>query len=176
MEAMTFWRTTVGKKMAMAVTGVVMILFLVAHVAGNLLVFRGPVQLDAYSVFLKHEAVALWTVRLVLLAAVVLHVIAAYQLARNDRAARLKPYVHVQPRAADTLVADDACRRHRHRGLRHLPPAPPHYRHHSACALRTLRDVYDERVSGGFRIWWVVGNLLHRATPRLAFTSIHGAW
>ena len=38
MEAMRFWRTTVGKKTVMAVTGVVMILFLVAHLAGNLLV------------------------------------------------------------------------------------------------------------------------------------------
>lgn len=41
MQPLGFWRTTIGKKVVMAVTGVIMILFLVAHLAGNLLVFAG---------------------------------------------------------------------------------------------------------------------------------------
>jgi succinate dehydrogenase / fumarate reductase, cytochrome b subunit len=173
MEAMTFWRTTVGKKMVMAVTGVVMILFLVAHVAGNLLVFRGPVQLDAYSAFLKHEAVGLWTVRLVLLAAVVLHVIAAYQLARNDRTARLKPYVQIQPRAATLasrtmrvggiIIAAFVIFHLLHLTTGTIQPAPFDAAHVHA------------NVVGGFRVWWVSAIYLV-ALVAIGLHLYHGAW
>jgi len=77
---LAFWRTTMGKKIVMAVTGVILIAFLVGHVTGNLLVFRGAVALDAYSAFPKREMAALWVVRAILFAAVVLHVVAAAQL------------------------------------------------------------------------------------------------
>jgi len=161
MEAMRFWRATVGKKMVMAVTGVVMILFLVAHLAGNLLVFRGPVQLDAYSAFLRHEAIALWTVRLVLLAAVVLHVIAAYQLARDDRAARLKSYARLEPQTA-TL----ASRTMRVGGIVIAGFVIFHLLHLITGTIRPApfdaARVYAN-VIGGFRIWVGVGNLPHRA-------------
>jgi succinate dehydrogenase / fumarate reductase cytochrome b subunit len=74
--------------MVMAVTGVVMIVFLLGHLAGNLLVFRGAVQLDEYSALLHFEPPALWAARANLLVAVTLHIIAACQLALSDRAAR----------------------------------------------------------------------------------------
>ena len=172
MEAMRFWRTTVGKKTVMAVTGVVMILFLVAHLAGNLLLFRGPVQLDAYSAFLKHEAIALWTVRLILLAAVVLHVIAAYQLAREDRAARLKSYVRLEPQAA-TL----ASRTMRVGGIVIAVFVIFHLLHLTTGTIRPApfdaAHVYAN-VIGGFRIWWVSAIYLI-ALAAIGLHLYHGA-
>lgn len=95
------WRTTVGKKAVMAVTGLVMLGYLVAHMAGNLKIFSGPEEFNDYSHWLRtigqpavgHEWV-LWLVRVVLLAAVVLHIVAAYQLTRRDHAARPVAYAH----------------------------------------------------------------------------------
>jgi succinate dehydrogenase / fumarate reductase, cytochrome b subunit len=52
-RARTFWRSTIGKKIVMAATGLIMVGFLIGHVSGNLLVFRGPDALNHYSAFLK---------------------------------------------------------------------------------------------------------------------------
>ena len=83
----------------MAATGIVGIGFLVAHVAGNLLVFRGPAAINGYSAFLYGPgAELLWPMRVVLLATVLLHVLAAYQLTRQSHAAR--------PHEAIRLAAD----------------------------------------------------------------------
>src|SRR5678815_3198401 len=97
---LAFWRTTVGKKMVMAISGVVMVVFLIGHLAGNLLVFRGPEAMDAYAAFLRREIAALWLVRAILLVSVVLHIVAAIQLTLLDRAARPKRYARVEPQAA----------------------------------------------------------------------------
>ena len=89
-----FWRSTRGKKMVMAATGIIGIGFLVAHVAGNLLVFRGAAAINGYSAFLHGAGAELpWPMRVVLLAALLLHVLAAYQLMRLSRAVgpRLHP-------------------------------------------------------------------------------------
>ena len=66
----------------MAVTGLILIGFVVGHVLGNLLVFRGPQRLNEYSAFLRGLGGLLWAVRAVLLAAVILHIVAAVQLTR----------------------------------------------------------------------------------------------
>jgi succinate dehydrogenase / fumarate reductase, cytochrome b subunit len=65
----------------MAVTGLIMVAYLIIHVLANLLVFQGPSKINAYSEFLHGTGGALWAVRLVLLAALVFHVVAAVQLA-----------------------------------------------------------------------------------------------
>jgi succinate dehydrogenase cytochrome b subunit len=81
------WHSSVGKKAVMAVTGLIMVAYLITHVLANLLVFQGPEKINAYSAFLHGTGGALWAARLVLLAAVVLHVVAAVQLtARRQRA------------------------------------------------------------------------------------------
>jgi succinate dehydrogenase / fumarate reductase cytochrome b subunit len=72
----------------MAVTGFIMVAYLITHVLANLLVFQGPVRINAYSAFLHGTGGALWAARLVLLAALVLHVVAAFQLSLRRRAAR----------------------------------------------------------------------------------------
>ncbi|HEX2250767.1 MAG TPA: succinate dehydrogenase cytochrome b subunit [Gemmatimonadales bacterium] len=87
-----FWNSSVGKKAIMAVTGVIMVAYLITHVLANLLVFQGPANINAYSAFLHGTGGALWVARLVLLAALVLHVVAAVQLARRRFEARPERY------------------------------------------------------------------------------------
>lgn len=82
------WQTSVGKKAVMAVTGIIMVAYLITHVLANLLVFQGPDQINAYSRFLHGTGGALWAARFVLLAAVVLHILAAVQLTARRQAAR----------------------------------------------------------------------------------------
>jgi succinate dehydrogenase / fumarate reductase, cytochrome b subunit len=83
-----FWRSSVGKKIVMAVSGLIMVAYLLTHVLANLLVFQGPSRINAYSAFLHGTGGALWAARLVLLAALVFHVIAAVQLAGRRQEAR----------------------------------------------------------------------------------------
>jgi succinate dehydrogenase / fumarate reductase, cytochrome b subunit len=94
-RVMTLWRTVIGKKIVMAVTGVVLIGFVIVHMLGNLKIFSGPTEINAYSRFLREvgwPAVGygqlLWVVRIVLLVCVSLHIIAAIQLTRMSWAAR----------------------------------------------------------------------------------------
>jgi succinate dehydrogenase cytochrome b subunit len=91
----TFWATAIGKKVVMAVTGAVMVAFVIAHMLGNLKIFAGPYEINAYSRALRTVGQpelgygdALWMVRIVLLAAVTLHIIAAVQLTRLSWKAR----------------------------------------------------------------------------------------
>ena len=88
----SLWNTSVGKKAVMAVTGLIMVAYLITHVLANLMVFQGPAKINAYSAFLHGTGGALWAARLVLLAALVLHVVAAAQLTARRRAARPVPY------------------------------------------------------------------------------------
>jgi succinate dehydrogenase / fumarate reductase cytochrome b subunit len=90
-----FWSTTIGKKVVMAITGVIMVGFVIMHVLGNLKIFAGPDQINAYSLFLRTVGEPelgygdlLWVVRLVLLSAVTLHIISAAQLTRMSWQAR----------------------------------------------------------------------------------------
>lgn len=92
---LVFWHTMIGKKVVMAVTGVVLIGFVLAHMLGNLKIFSGPDEINAYSRFLRQvgsPALAygqlLWVVRVVLLICVALHITAAIQLSRMSLDAR----------------------------------------------------------------------------------------
>ncbi|GGW22875.1 succinate dehydrogenase [Streptomyces xantholiticus] len=102
-----FWRSTVGKKTVMALSGLIMLGYLVAHVMGNLKIFFGPGEFNAYGHWLRtmgapvlHHSWALWIVRVGLLAAVIGHAVSAYQLSRRDIKARPTAYVHKRPRAS----------------------------------------------------------------------------
>jgi succinate dehydrogenase / fumarate reductase cytochrome b subunit len=87
-RVVALWHTSVGKKAVMAVTGIIMVAYLITHVLANLLVFQGPEQINAYSRFLHGTGGALWVARLVLFAALVLHILAAVQLTARRQAAR----------------------------------------------------------------------------------------
>jgi succinate dehydrogenase cytochrome b subunit len=91
-RVVALWHTSVGKKAVMAVTGIIMVAYLITHVLANLLVFQGPERINAYSRFLHGTGGALWAARLVLLAAVVLHILAAVQLTARRQAARPVKY------------------------------------------------------------------------------------
>jgi succinate dehydrogenase / fumarate reductase, cytochrome b subunit len=88
--ARTFLGSTIGKKVVMAATGIVLFGFVLAHMAGNLQLYLGAETMDGYAVFLREflHGAGLWTVRAVLLACVVLHIWAATSLTLADRAAR----------------------------------------------------------------------------------------
>lgn len=94
------WRSAIGKKVVMAVTGVIGLLFLISHVISNLLVFVDPHHLDEWGEWLRSLGPALYLARAVLLAAVVLHVIAAWQLTRMAHAARPVSYTKHETRVA----------------------------------------------------------------------------
>ncbi|HEX2609518.1 MAG TPA: succinate dehydrogenase cytochrome b subunit, partial [Gemmatimonadales bacterium] len=100
-----FWGSSVGKKVVMAITGLIMLLYLITHVLANLLVFQGPTRINAYSAFLHGTGGALWVARLVLLAALVLHVIAAVQLAGRRQEARPIGYAAGREPQVSTFAA-----------------------------------------------------------------------
>jgi len=101
--AESLWSSTIGKKAIMAVTGLVMVLFLFVHMLGNLKIFFGPHDFNGYAHWLRtigepvlHNAWFLWVQRFVLVVAVVLHGTSAAQLSRRDKAARPAGYQHRQ--------------------------------------------------------------------------------
>lgn len=96
----SLYRSTVGKKIIMAVTGVVLYGFIVTHVVANLLSYQGPAKINAYSAFLHSTGELLWVARGGLLIALVLHVLAAYQLTVLDRAARPVAYAKKVPQSS----------------------------------------------------------------------------
>lgn len=88
-----FWQTTVGKKVVMAVTGVILFGFLVGHMAGNLQFFLGAEKINDYAQFLHHSLGLLWGTRLVLGVSLILHIWAMVGLyKRSVRDARPEGY------------------------------------------------------------------------------------
>jgi succinate dehydrogenase / fumarate reductase, cytochrome b subunit len=100
-----FWESSVGKKAVMGVTGLILVAYLLTHVLANLLVFGGPERINRYAQLLHSSAAALWGARLVLLTAVILHVVAATQLALRSRAARPEPYAGGREPQVSTFAA-----------------------------------------------------------------------
>ncbi len=87
-----FLASTNGKKVVMAVTGVILFGFVTGHMVGNLQFFEDPSKIDAYGHFLKSVPELLWAVRSVLLLSVCLHIWASIGLALKNNAARPKGY------------------------------------------------------------------------------------
>ena len=93
-RAFRFYQATIGKKAVMAITGVILFGFIVAHLAGNLQVFAGRETLDAYGDFLHHSTHGLiWVARIVLLVSVIAHIVASIQLTKVKMDARPVSYV-----------------------------------------------------------------------------------
>jgi succinate dehydrogenase / fumarate reductase, cytochrome b subunit len=105
--ARSVWDSTVGKKTIMAVSGLVMLLYLAAHMLGNLKIFFGPDDYNGYAHWLRtlgepalHYEWALWVIRVALTASVLAHGVCAYQLSRRDLKARPVGYVHRKARSS----------------------------------------------------------------------------
>src|SRR5258706_4244685 len=96
------WRSTIGKKAVMAVTGLALFGFVIGHLAGNLQIYipDGGKKINDYGHFLHSSMGLLWTARIGLLLAVGLHILASVQLVIRNRQARPVPYHHKENREA----------------------------------------------------------------------------
>jgi succinate dehydrogenase cytochrome b subunit len=88
-----FYQSTIGKKAIMAVTGLILFGFLIAHMLGNLQIFLGPQVMDHYAETLHGNPPLLWSVRTILLISVVLHIWSSIQLTLIKKEARPVAYV-----------------------------------------------------------------------------------
>jgi succinate dehydrogenase / fumarate reductase, cytochrome b subunit len=166
------YRTTVGKKFVVAVTGVILFLFVLGHMIGNLQLFAGPETLNAYAAFLQGMGGVLWVIRAVLLLTLGVHVITTLLLFLQNWGSRPVRY-----RVKKTREVDYSARTMVWTGpivatfvLYHLLHFTLGTLHHDFIE----GDVYHNVVSG-FLIWWVaavymVANLL------LGFHLKHGLW
>lgn len=82
------FRSSIGRKFLMAITGLVLVGFAAGHLVGNLQIFLHPDHINGYAHFLQGLGPALWLVRLVLLACTVIHIWAAVTLTIESRLAR----------------------------------------------------------------------------------------
>ncbi len=177
-----FYRSAIGKKAVMAISGVILFGWIFAHMAGNLKLFLGPEALNHYAEWLRdlgapifpHE-VALWITRVLLLVAVIFHIHSAYALTIMNRKSRPIGYAD-----RDYVKGTYAARTMRWGGviillfvfyhLAHLtfggPVAPP--------SQFIQGDVYHNVVSG-FQIWWVSAIYII-ANLALGLHLYHGLW
>jgi succinate dehydrogenase / fumarate reductase cytochrome b subunit len=170
---LTFWRSTIGKKVVMGVTGLIGLGFVLGHMAGNLQVFSGAEKIDAYGALLKgplHEIVLL--ARVVLITAVVLHIVAAYQLTMISRAARPVDYAARKPQVS-TLASKTL----KYGGVLLLVFIVFHILHFTIGSVHP--DFVEGRIyqnmSTGFAVKWVAVFYLV-AMVALGMHLYHGAW
>ncbi|MDO8502966.1 MAG: succinate dehydrogenase cytochrome b subunit [Gemmatimonadaceae bacterium] len=173
-RAIRFYQSAIGKKVVMGVTGLIGIGFVIGHMSGNLLAFRGAEAINAYARFLKSTGELLWILRLVLIAAVILHVVAAYQLTMQNRAARPVGYVNREPQ-----VSTWAARTLRWGGVLLLLFIVLHIMHFTTGTIEPAgafseTDVHANIVTS-FRLWWVTLFYVI-AMIALGLHLYHGAW
>ena len=88
----SFYSSSIGKKMVVAITGVILMLFVVGHLLGNLQIFLGPRWINDYAQHLRDLGPFLWLIRIVLLVSVALHIYFTILLAIENRRARPRDY------------------------------------------------------------------------------------
>jgi succinate dehydrogenase / fumarate reductase cytochrome b subunit len=173
-RAPSFWQSTNGKKAVMAVTGVILFLFVIGHMLGNLQIFDGPARINAYGHFLKELGELLWIVRLGLIAAVLLHILASYQLWQRNRKAR--PVDYKVKKSVNSNYAD---RTMYWSGPIVLAFVIFHLLQFTAgCIHPEARfvegDIYQNIVAG-FSVWWVSAWYIF-SLILLGFHLRHGLW
>ena len=82
------FKSSLGKKYIMAISGGALFLFVIGHLVGNLQIFLGPGTLNRYGHFLQSNKEILWPARLALLGMVALHIWSAVKLSAENKAAR----------------------------------------------------------------------------------------
>jgi succinate dehydrogenase / fumarate reductase cytochrome b subunit len=176
---LSFYRSALGKKAVMAVTGIVLFGFVLGHMLGNLKLYMGAEALDHYAVFLREmgypllpHGVGLWIARLLLLGAVLLHIHSATVLTLASRAARGVAYEE-----RDTLVASYASRTMRWGGVIIAAFVVYHLLHLTTGAVHPefQHGAVFRNVVIGFQSWpastfYIVANLL------LGLHLYHGLW
>lgn len=179
---LALWSTAIGKKVVMAVTGAIFVLFVIGHMLGNLKMFAGPGTINSYARFLREMGQAelgygnlLWIIRIILIAAVLLHIVAAFQLNRINRAARPVGY-HEKKNIETTLSA----RLMGWGGVLLLVFIVFHILHFTVGAVGFRPGQYKElavyqNVVAGFSVW-PVSVFYIVAMGALFFHLDHGVW
>src|SRR5512141_546296 len=175
----SFYRSALGKKAVMAVTGVILFGWIFAHMVGNLKLYLGPEHLNEYARFLRvmgapalpHETL-LWISRVVLLIAAWLHIQAATQLTLMNRAARPVAYDR-----RDYVVASYASRTMRWGGVIILLFVIYHLMHLTWGNVHPdfIKDDPYHNVVRGFQVWWVSAFYII-ANLALGLHLYHGLW
>jgi succinate dehydrogenase / fumarate reductase, cytochrome b subunit len=170
--ALPFYSTSIGKKVVMAITGLILFGFVIGHMLGNLQVFVGANQMNTYAATLKANAALLWGVRMVLLVAVILHIVAAVQLTRMSLHSRPEGYHY-----KDVIQADYAARTMRWSGPIIAVFVIYHLLHFTSGSVHPQFDVHDvyRNVILGFRVWPISAFYIV-AMVALALHLWHGVW
>jgi succinate dehydrogenase / fumarate reductase cytochrome b subunit len=174
------YRSSVGKKVFMAVTGALFVLFVLGHMYGNLKAFYGPETFNHYAEFLREmgspllmHGQLLWILRIALLVALALHVIPALQLWLTGHKARPVKYQHgLQPEESTF-----ASRTVRWGGLLLLTFVVLHILHLTVGTIHpdfVPGDAYNNLVVG-FQ-WWPVPVAYVVVMAGLCFHLYHGVW
>ncbi len=174
-RVMTFYGTSVGKKVVMAVTGFIVFGFVTVHMLGNLQLFLGPEKLNAYARFLKSSPAVLWAFRGTLLLAAALHILSATQVTLQSWAARPEGYAVQRFRettyAARTMrwggpiIALFVVYHLLHFTTGQLHPTAPQF---------VATDVYNNVVYG-FQVPWTAAVYLV-AVAMVGLHLYHGVW
>lgn len=82
------FRSSIGRKFLMAVSGLILVGFVIGHLVGNLQIFSHPDKINGYAQFLHDLGPLLWVARISLIVAVVIHVWLAVVLTLENRKAR----------------------------------------------------------------------------------------
>jgi len=167
--------------MLMAGSGIILVLYVVAHMIGNLKIYLGASPLNVYADWLRRmgepaapRTVVLWIARAVLAAAFVIHVVTAVALGRRSRAARRIRYSH-----PGRVQADVAATTMRWGGLALAGFVVFHLSHFSWGWIHpgysfVRGDVYHNMVQG-FRVWPITAVYL-AAMVALGLHIYHGTW
>ena len=174
-----FYRSAIGKKAVMAVTGLILFGWIFLHMVGNLKVYFGPEHFNEYARFLKTmltpavpESGVLWLSRIILLVAVIFHIHAAYALTMMNRDARPVGY-----QRRDYVTATYAARTMRWGGVIILLFVIYHLLHLTTGDVHhdfVKDDVYHNVVTG-FQVWWVAAFYI-LANLALGLHLYHGVW
>ncbi len=167
-----FYRSTVGKKILMAVTGLIWVLFVIEHMAGNLLALKGPEAINRYAGFLKASDEVLWTFRIGLIVTLVVHVDSMLQLTLRKWSSRSARYAKVSYQTASL-----AARTMRWGGVFLLLWLVYHILHFTTGQLHpdfSHTDVFTN-VSIAFQSGWKVA-IYAAAMVALGFHLYHGVW
>ena len=169
-----FWESTNGQKAIMAASGIILFLFVIFHMIGNLQVFEGPEQLNFYGAALRRFPEALWGARVVLLLAVGLHIWSSVKLAVRKTNARPVAYAKRQ-----NTISSYASRTMYWSGpiilaflIYHLLHLTVGYFHPGGGFVEG--DVYRNLVTG-FRVWYVSAWYIF-SMILLGLHIRHGAW
>ena len=143
-----FWNSSIGKKIVVALTGLVLVGFLIGHLTGNLLIYVGREAMNDYAEFLHHmlHGAGVWIARIVLLICFVLHIVGTICLTRQNRASRDNRY-----QFEDTSVASRSSRIMIWSGLTILAFVIFHLLHYTVRVSYAAADFVDTTAEGSER-------------------------